>query len=484
MVLVAGWFRVGLLEESLWIDELHTAWVVSDGIEDIHQRGAMGNQAPLYFYLVWPEVKLVGMHEWSLRLPSLLGGLAAVGLITLAAYRWTADVSVSLAAGIMAAIDVDWIFFATEARVYGLVQAIAVVQVVLAVRITEGNRLRDWGALAALVILGFYFHYSTLLFSVCVALGIGLLAANRATRVRLGWASLIVAAACALSIMHLLSIFERRANWAQFISATSLSEWNRWGTALAPLGLLILLSVWQLWRSSATWKSPETTRTILCGITVIGPIALAWLSTATGIAALFFGRYLISAETIIPLLMASMAGSIESKWLRRGGVLIAVIVAVGLRMPHQFQEMRGEDWQTAVASVTQYLEEKPAPTDVAIASGLIETDILQDPDHDILWESYATLPIESIYSIPDFEGDRFGLTYTSPGAATQRLIAESKPDRRMILIVRGDEADADQAAQKLVDAFPDRHYQITKPKTQTARVQWRVLLPESFGDLP
>lgn len=478
LALLLRWPSLG---ESLWVDELHTAWVVSDGIQEVPQRAAMGNQASLYFLIVWVWTQLAGLHEWSLRLPSLVGGVLCVGLITVLAYRWTRDIWVAVAAGAMAAIDIDWIFFATEARVYGFVQAIAVVQVLLAWQVLEHDRRRDWIWLVVMTIGSFYLHYSTLLFSVCLAVLMLLLADCRAMRLHLLKAAGCVALGVVIALPHLNSIFDRRENWAQFITATSRNEWTRWGTALAALvPVALVASIY------ARHWSAEAKRATLIGGVVFGPIAVAWMTTATGLAALFFGRYLISSETLIPLLLASLASLVPVRSWRIGGVVLAVVIAFGLRTPQYLGPMRGEDWRTIVGAVANDLENSTQPTDVLIAAGLIETDILRFPTKRLppfmdRWESYAQLPIESIYALPEHAGQHFGLTYTRPGEATPRYRYGSEPDRPIVLIVRGTKETADQIVKNFLNSMPGRHYEVTTPETQTARVQWRVLLPQDVN---
>lgn len=466
------------ISESLWVDELHTAWVVSDGIVDVPYRAEMGNQASLYFLIVWAWTQLAGLHEWSLRLPSLVGGVLCAGVIAAIAHRWTRDVWVAAAAGIVAAIDIDWIFFATEARVYALVQVAAVVQVLLAWRLLQHDRRNDWIWLVVVTVGNFYLHYSTILFSFCLAGMIVALADNQRKRQHL-----LIAAGCVMMLIVIVmpvlaGIFQRRENWAQFISATSRNEWMRWGTALAALTPLVLLAA-----IYARQWSAEARRTVLIGGMVLVPIAAAWLTTATGIAALFFGRYLISSETLIPLLLVSLAALVPaSKW-RIGGLVLAVLIAFGLRAPQTLGPMRGEDWRTISHAVSRELESNPQPTDVLISAGLIETDILRMPTKRLppfreRWETYARLPIESIYALSQHDGDHYGLTYTKPGEATPQYRNRSKPDRPIVLIVRGTQPVADQVVQNFLTSMPDRQYHVTTPETQTARVQWRVLLPQ------
>ncbi|GAA4426699.1 glycosyltransferase family 39 protein [Bremerella cremea] len=477
LALLTAIVRWSYLAESLWVDELHTAWVVTDSVTDIPQRAAMGNQAALYFYLPWAFTQLAGLHEWSLRFPSFLGGLVAVALVTMTAHRWTHDAGIALASGLVGVIDVDWNFFGTEARVYAVAQAIAILQAIVAWQILQHNQKRDWAYLVGLTVVNFYFHYSTLLFGLCLALAILILANDRATRIRLLVAASCVAALCAISVPHLMTIFQRRENWARFITADNPNEWLRWQTALAvllPIGIAALLSWW--WKRESQPGS-EGKRIALVAFVLIVPIVVAWASTAGGVAALFYGRYLISAESTIPLLVAALAAVVSPKWLRAGVLVVAVAIVWQWRMP---TVLRSEDWQTITQAVAADIEANQSPTDVVISSGLIETDILLDEAATSpAWETYARLPIESLYALPSHDGNDFGLTYSDAGQPTPRYLAESNPKARIVLLIRGGEAYADQVTATLLQSLPNRQYQIKKPETQTALVQWRVLLPQN-----
>ena len=66
--------RLWQINESLWLDELHTSWIVSDSLTEIAPRARIGNQSPVYFYVVRLSLLALGERELSLRLPSLLAG--------------------------------------------------------------------------------------------------------------------------------------------------------------------------------------------------------------------------------------------------------------------------------------------------------------------------------------------------------------------------------------------------------------------------
>ncbi len=484
MVAVSLCFRIPFLSESLWVDELHTAWVVADTPQVIPLRAAMGNQSPLYFYGVWVWLLAAGMDEWSLRFPSLLGGVLAVGLVTAVAHRWTKDAWIAVGIGLIASLDVDWIFFATEARTYALVQWVAILQIIAAWQASQKDQTSAWVSFACLSLINFYLHYSTLLFTGCVGLAILTCAANPAVRKHLAITGIFLLLGICISLPQLFAIFERRANWAQFITATSINEWKRWGTVFAllvPAGVALVIA----WLSGASFVLTDRQRLAFLGLVVLLPIAVAWITTATGTAALFFGRYLFSAETGVLLLLASMVAMLPSRWMARGALVLAVLACVSLRLPSQWEQMRGEDWPRVVHAASERMNTLDSSVEVLIAAGLIETDVLLTKHaEDRPWDEFARLPIESIYRLPGQATHRFGLTFADTGQPTLRYQRESNPEATVILIVRGNEKRANQVVRRFADAFPERDYQIETPKTQALGVQWRVLIPQANADVP
>jgi hypothetical protein len=127
------------LSESLWLDELHTAWVIADSDEQLAARAQIGNQSPCYFILEracdqivqrswrWLSgAELPYASEWSLRFLSLLAG----GCLPWATYQLARKFSIppplALLAPLLTTLDPQFIFYAQEARCYALVQLVAV----------------------------------------------------------------------------------------------------------------------------------------------------------------------------------------------------------------------------------------------------------------------------------------------------------------------------------------------------------------------
>ena len=125
---VWGWIGVAhSLSESLWLDELHSAWSASAPLGEVSSRAVRGNQLSPYFWLLWGLSQTFGNTEPVLRAPSIAAWLAAVALsgATLARLATCSGQRIVLAALALVVCDRAQIFYATEARPYALLSLVA-----------------------------------------------------------------------------------------------------------------------------------------------------------------------------------------------------------------------------------------------------------------------------------------------------------------------------------------------------------------------
>jgi len=181
---LAFWLRIGQATESLWLDELHTSWVVADGLGPLAPRAAVGNYSPAYFGLVWAVTKCVGENELALRLPSILAGTALVVGAWLVAVRWTGSWPAGLLAALLVAVDRHCVFYAQEARPYALVQLIGMAHLAVFAELVEKPRLAWRAAWIGTGLALFYLHYTAALLVAAEVVFYGLVRGME----RLGWA--------------------------------------------------------------------------------------------------------------------------------------------------------------------------------------------------------------------------------------------------------------------------------------------------------
>ena len=137
-----AWLRLHEAGESLWVDELHTAWCAEGSLAEVASRSAIGNQSPLYFYAVWFITQVFGHSEWSLRALSLACGIALPAALFGLVRNWTSATDLpdhaetqpandgvnlaALVAALLVTFDPLAIFYAQESRPYACVQLVAV----------------------------------------------------------------------------------------------------------------------------------------------------------------------------------------------------------------------------------------------------------------------------------------------------------------------------------------------------------------------
>ncbi len=159
------WLAAAGSGESLWVDELHSSWAISDGFAEVAPRARAGNQSPLYLWLLWGVNRVFswtpGPAEYRLRALSAVAWAACTWCLARRLAGWTqsreSSAGESDPAGgkaarqtcerwmwglLTSAIPVSWIlldriqlFYATEARVYALVQWLSLLNWLLVARI-------------------------------------------------------------------------------------------------------------------------------------------------------------------------------------------------------------------------------------------------------------------------------------------------------------------------------------------------------------
>jgi len=165
ILLAAIGLRSLTLGESLWLDELHTSWVVAGPLSDVASRAADGNQGPVYFWLVWFMVRLLGDSEWVIRLPSLMSSIASLGTLAFLSRRYlNVGCSAALLVISLGAIDPHLVFYAREARPYAFVQWLAALHLCLTLELAlRGATLQRRIAWIGLGWLLFYSHFTSLM---------------------------------------------------------------------------------------------------------------------------------------------------------------------------------------------------------------------------------------------------------------------------------------------------------------------------------
>jgi len=411
ITLLAAGLRCYQLGEGLWVDELHTSWVVADGVEQIAWRARIGNYSGCYFYLVWAVTQLVGTSEVTLRLPSLFAGVLLVPAVYFAVSNWTASRGAGLLAAALTAIERDLLLFAGEARPYALVQLLGLLHVMLFWRLLQDARLFLRVLYIASAALLFYLHYTAILLVaaefVCYLLVWGWRREKLAYRpLRFILDIGILGLCCLPSLWHLSEIAARRKNWACFISQIPSARIIRWDLYLAsPLASLTAIAVAaRLMGRKVFAKLPDSKVWLLVFSWLFVPIAIVWFLTVTDLARMYMLRYVAVAAPAALVFVGFCFALCKDKMTRVVFTLAILSVAItsnGL-LSQVLQDgsligERNEDWRGAVAWVSESKAWSQLP--VLVHSGMIEVDetVYEDP----ALRQYGLLPVSGIYRLDD-----------------------------------------------------------------------------------
>ena len=469
LVTVAALLRSRHLDDPLWIDELHTAWAVSDGLLELVPRAAAGNQAPAAFTLEWLSSELLGTDELTLRLPSCLASLALVALLPLVVMRLGGGWSGALLSGLLAVADYWSVVFAVEARPYALVQLVSLLHAwcLLGRMGYCGSLSRQahtwwragWLSTAILLVM---LHYTTLLLVLAGMMAWWLVRGIRAdhdsTR---SWLldHLLLGICCLPLLPHLAMVAARRANWAHFIEIPSVLD----GLALFPLVpyLAVPLLGWGLVALRSGQGGEKETREnrplIVLALLVVIPLAIAWLSTRFDLARLFFPRYLIGISGLLIVLSGLLIGRLGQSRLFHLALLLGSLfiglVFSGEAMRTWQIKARQEYWPALLEFQANF--DPPGSLPVFLCPGLIEDRSLHalspsPPVAGISLEEFCLFPLSGPYQLHKQPPALLPLPSSPPGwpAGAEKLARQAGG---AWLILRGDEERARRWTRELLD---------------------------------
>ncbi len=421
--------RIAPLGESLWLDELHTAWCAVGPLDEVASRAALGNQSPVFYWLQWLLIGVLGENELTLRLPSLIAGSLLPLAVFLLARRWQADIA-GLTAATLIAVDPWSIFYATEARPYASLQLLAVIHVALTAELVVKPTLTmrlSWVGVAALL---FHWHYTAALFLAAEVLF--LLAACLASRseTTYRWPALLgdlalLAVLCSPALFNIRHIYAHRENWAAFIEQNPLWDAPAWTALPGWLWWLLIPAAVIGWAARRRLQQPPISPKPLwlTALWLLIPIILAWLATTTDIARLFFPRYVVAALPAAALFAGLCIQLIPWRWARLSLALVTVGIAIWANdIAYQIQQdgriatNRNEDWRGCVAWLNERVATDGFP--IFVYSGYIEADELTQP-HDELLDEYCLSPVNSLYPLDVAPSDMFPLPMHQPGRLPQ-----------------------------------------------------------------
>ncbi len=308
LIVVGGSLRIhGFSDHGLWIDEYGTWWAVAgpswadcwNRVLEIH------GQSPLYYLIVRFSIDVLGANAASLRLPSLVFGIALLAIAYPFARRVFRDERIALLAVAAFALNDRLIYYSQEARPYSLALLLAVCSFHFYATLLDrdSRSARVWHVLATA--LTYYAHY---FFGIVVLVQAVHLLATRPRRWR-PWVAtgVVLGVSLAPGLLQLRTVFARRD------SLDWISEPTGWLSFLEPVGDLVAPVVFAATGVSAllgwAWHRPA----LRDALGAHGGIGICWFAVPVFIFSIipqFVGinlahaRYLVVMAPAIPLLYA------------------------------------------------------------------------------------------------------------------------------------------------------------------------------------
>jgi len=432
--------------ELLWLDELHTGWVVGGAFEQALTRSAQGNQTPLFFGLVWSVVQWLGPSELSLRLVSLLAAMLAMVMAARFVWQQTKSTVAATLTLTLIAIDDNFIRYATEARPYALLHLASVVQAMCFWRSLQRWRTfshndrtivsNHWLSTIGLLLSSWlivYTHYTGvfLLAAEVLFLMPFLLARNLTSNSikEIAVTITLFAIGCLPLLLQMNQAFGKPSDWS---SVASLKQFQaeqavngiRWfGIPLVAVWLSTA-SFLLLKRRSPVVESQTDRRRNVWWLSWIAAWFFVPLLFITGLhwcgIPIALSRYLSTGVVAGPIFAGAIVGTrrAQSRWVAISLILLASIYAhwhgkiqLSTKLPHlqhsyqvigsmvhqgQLPLLRSENWQAPIDVINNRTAKANWP--LFLFGAVIEdANALSDTDPE--FQTYLQFPVQSLYTV-------------------------------------------------------------------------------------
>ncbi len=482
VVLGGIWLRVSIAADPLWLDELHTAWCVDGDWVDVAPRARMGNQSPLYFWIVWGLQSLFGPGALSLRLFSLCCGIGLLLGATHLVYRETRSQVAAFLVAFLIAFDTSMVFYSTEARPYAAVELMGLLQVVMFWRTLKAFSWARAAALSVVSAILFYLHYTAATLGVAELLFLCVVAIWRpaflffersASTTVIRWLVIGMATAllCLPAVPHLWALMGDKDQWLAVSSAKGVGWLLVERVLLYGLPAMLILGIWVTAKRRPGNGSGEFL-VLVCTWAVV-PFLVVILASILNLAPLALERYVQVSAVAFPLLIALAVGSLSGtggvptrfvRWLQTLGCGLIIAISIGTHpvlwqpvVRGRLPVLRNEDWQSVVGGVNESGGADRAAgaklIPVIVFSNLLEDTRAHENDEEE-FQRYLLFPVSGIYKI---DPTRFELSAgPTLGAApfTERQLAHIRLVKRAFVIIRARPEDVGYIATFLLERLP------------------------------
>ena len=524
LLLLAVWPSISI-HESLWVDELHSAWVIADRWDEIGHRAALGNQSPLYFCGLKTWANVIGSlvisgkpTEAGLRFSSLLAWIALCALTVRTLFRTTT--SRTRLPTLM--VVVGWLlldrigaFYALELRPYVWVALSSLLVMRFGAKLVENPIQISWIWMLASG-LAFYLHYTSIIVIAFSWLGCIIAIAIRwrdfesSGRMQIlraqAFQIILLATLLAPGLFQLATISRKSQQWASFAGDASLMKvvdllpWFFWTIIpmlvfAAQRSMLIgsiktrtgSVSDGHLSEVKNATSQPSHNEIIqpkstsqslfawllqLC-LVGYGSLLFVWFLTFSETAPLLHRRYIFGAYPAFLLLGAFWLGRIHDlRLLLLTGALSAALMIWWQGTLTEWQAgrfvawQRQEDWRRAVAFLNEYRKNNEQ---IFLAPMLVETagDKI-DPTLDV---GYLRYPMTSFYPIQDANSIRLLPNNFDRWETEISQALSNSTDENAWLVARG---PWDGSLAIRAGSISDGPETTNPPSTLTEKPQWKT----------
>ena len=369
------------LNSSLWLDETGTAWAAKGSFWEVVNRAYYPGQPSVLFSIVaWLAISLGGLHEWTLRLPSLAACLMATVCVYRLARRFCDPERSILAAGLFLTYGTV-AFAAADARPYALALMCATAAMLALAKWCDSGTLL-WGLLyVVLAALSIAFHYLCL---TLLPLHIAYLLARNPDCPRTGHLlsmGLLLASLLSLLAPHAMALWSARSQHS-FSGIPGLREvvdaivYYRLAAGLA-LGLGAARLLYPDF--SIHLRTLFTTRHAFLLAWFLCPILLLLGISLLSDAKLLVPRYYLWGVPGIAILAASALAAVEPLPARRLAGLLVLLMFCARRIPAGPAGHGGQDWRGALTVAS--LEMRRSGATLLLRSGFPESParVADDP---------------------------------------------------------------------------------------------------------
>ena len=398
--------------ESLWVDELHSAWCVWGTFDQIVERAEVGHQTPIYFWGLWLWKQVVGQSELGLRFSSVLATSAACAILTYFMIRRFQCIAGGFTSGMILAIEQNSIFFGTELRPYALIILLSTIGLACSLVLLGKSRatgvVNPWFFMLGSIFLGLAIQPTSIGALICFPLfacSDQILRGEFKLKIpllrpwSLALSVLTIIGAIALLQRTLLDSWKSRELWSAFGKSETLSQillmWNWNLLLLLPLVISAIALLIFGFRSSKKEHRDLLFAAIGCTLICILITSFYWLLSYPPITPLWHRRYLIALLPVFACLSGlavifvsrtigkqsrqTTSRSLYFKSSILGGILIGTLAwNQGItRTLHKYPiayAKRGEHWREAIEYINQIASEKDK---IWLSPGLIEERLYQ-----------------------------------------------------------------------------------------------------------